>query len=64
MTQEQWTTGDRYITDFFVPSDPVLDAALQASADARLPPITYNYGDNRQIFYQLLIYGLSQYHHD
>lgn len=38
MTQEQWTAVDRYITDLFVPSDPALDAALQASADAGLPP--------------------------
>jgi len=34
MTQEQWTAVDRYITDLFVPPDPALDAALQASAAA------------------------------
>jgi predicted O-methyltransferase YrrM len=38
MTQEQWTAVDRYLTDLFVPPDPVLDAALQASAAAGLPP--------------------------
>ncbi|RCJ14996.1 methyltransferase [Nostoc sp. ATCC 43529] len=38
MTQEQWTAVDRYFTDLFVPSDPVLDAALEASAAAGLPP--------------------------
>jgi predicted O-methyltransferase YrrM len=38
MAQEQWTRVDRYITDLFVPSDPVLDAALEASAAAGLPP--------------------------
>lgn len=38
MNQEQWTVVDRYITDLLVPHDPALDAALQASADAGLPP--------------------------
>jgi predicted O-methyltransferase YrrM len=39
MTQELWTAVDRYITDLLVPSDPALDAALEASAAAGLPPI-------------------------
>jgi predicted O-methyltransferase YrrM len=39
MTQELWTAVDRYITDALVPPDPVLDAALQASAAAGLPAI-------------------------
>jgi predicted O-methyltransferase YrrM len=34
-----WTTVDKYINSRLVPSDPVLDAALQASADAGLPQI-------------------------
>jgi len=38
MTLEQWTAVDEYITDLFVPFDHALDAALQASADAGLPP--------------------------
>jgi predicted O-methyltransferase YrrM len=38
-SQELWTTVDRYITDLFVPSDAVLEAALQASADAGMPAI-------------------------
>jgi predicted O-methyltransferase YrrM len=39
MTQEQWTAVDRYLTDLLVPPDPALEAALQASAAAGLPPI-------------------------
>jgi predicted O-methyltransferase YrrM len=39
MSQEQWTAVDRYITDLLVRPDPALDAALQVSADAGLPPI-------------------------
>jgi predicted O-methyltransferase YrrM len=38
MTQEQWSTVDRYLTDLLVPADPVLDEALEASAAAGLPP--------------------------
>ncbi|NMG08408.1 O-methyltransferase [Brasilonema sp. UFV-L1] len=38
MTQEQWSAVDRYITDLLVPLDPVLDAVLQSSATAGLPP--------------------------
>jgi caffeoyl-CoA O-methyltransferase len=39
MSQTQWTAVDRYITDLFVPPDPALDAALQATADAGMPLI-------------------------
>ena len=39
MAQEQWTAVDGYLTGLLVPSDPALDAALQASAAAGLPPI-------------------------
>jgi predicted O-methyltransferase YrrM len=38
MTQEKWTAVDRYITDMLVPPDPVLDASLQDSDAAGLPP--------------------------
>ncbi len=34
-----WTAVDRYLADLFVGPDPVLDAALDASAAANLPPI-------------------------
>lgn len=39
MTQELWTTVDRYIEEMVVESDPALDAALAASAAAGLPSI-------------------------
>lgn len=39
MTQAKWTAVDRYFTDLLVPADPVLDAALNASVAASLPPI-------------------------
>ena len=39
MTRAQWTAVDRYLTDLLVPADAALDAALEASAAAGLPPI-------------------------
>ena len=39
MTQDRWTAVDRYITEALVPEDPILEAALQAQAEAGLPPI-------------------------
>lgn len=50
MIQEQWTTVDRYITDLFVPPDPALDAALQASAEAGLPPINVSPNFGKLLF--------------
>ncbi|MEH1965805.1 O-methyltransferase [Nostoc sp.] len=38
MIQEQWSAVDRYFTDLLVPSDTALDAALDTSAAAGLPP--------------------------
>lgn len=39
MTQELWTSVDHYLEEMLVSSDPVLDAALEASAAADLPSI-------------------------
>jgi len=39
MNQELWTAVDQYIAGLLMPADPALDAALQASTDAGLPPI-------------------------
>ena len=52
MTQELWTEVDRYITDLLIPSDPVLDAALQASDAAGLPP--HNVSQNQGKLLMLL----------
>jgi predicted O-methyltransferase YrrM len=38
MSQEQWTAVDRYFNDMLIPSDAVMDAVLDASAAAGLPP--------------------------
>jgi len=49
---ETWTAVDRYLNDLFVPPDPALDAALEASAAAGLPSInvTPNQGKLLQLF--------------
>jgi predicted O-methyltransferase YrrM len=39
MTQELWTAVDQYINGLFVPNDPALQAALEASTAAGLPSI-------------------------
>ena len=39
MSKELWTAVDRYINELFIPSDPVLEAALHASVEAGLPLI-------------------------
>jgi predicted O-methyltransferase YrrM len=38
-TNDQWTAVDDYIVNLLVPSDPALDATLEASTAANLPPI-------------------------
>jgi predicted O-methyltransferase YrrM len=40
MLQERWSAVDSYIGENLVPADPVLEAALRASADDGLPPIS------------------------
>ena len=40
MTQELWTAVDRYLVDLLVPPDLALDAAMEASEEAGLPPIS------------------------
>jgi len=47
-----WTDVDRYITDLLVPSDPVLDHALESSVAAGLPEI--NVSANQGKLLQLL----------
>jgi predicted O-methyltransferase YrrM len=52
MNQEPWTAVDRYITDLLVTPDQALEAALQMSAEAGLPPI--NVAPNQGKLLQLL----------
>jgi hypothetical protein len=40
MTQQLWTSVDDYITDLFVPFDPVMQETLARSEAAGLPSIS------------------------
>jgi len=55
MSQERWAEVDRYLTNHLAPSDPALDAALQACAAANMPSINVapNQGKLLQIFAQM-----------
>jgi predicted O-methyltransferase YrrM len=55
--QKRWAQGDRYIFDVLVPTDPVLDAALQASQAAGLLPI--NVSPNQGKLLMLLARAIS-----
>ncbi|MEH2055278.1 MAG: O-methyltransferase [Nostoc sp.] len=57
MTQEQWSVVDRYFTDLLVPSDPVLDAALDTSAAAGLPPQNVSPNQGKLLFLLAQIQG-------
>ena len=57
MTQEQWTEVDRYITDLLVPHDPVLDAVLEASAAAGLPPINITPNEGKLLMLLARVHG-------
>src|SRR6185312_5702903 len=39
MNQDQWKAVDNYLAELLVPPDAALDAALEASTAAGLPPI-------------------------
>lgn len=48
--QQRWTDVDHYVTDVFQVSDPILDAALAASAEAGLPSINVTPSQGRLLF--------------
>ena len=60
MTQDQWAVVDHYFDDLFVHPDPILDAALAASAVAGLPAIQVSPGQGK--FLTLLARSLGARH--
>ncbi|TMQ68500.1 MAG: O-methyltransferase [Candidatus Eisenbacteria bacterium] len=50
MTLERWTAVDRYVSDLLLPSDPALQAALDASAAAGLPAIQVSPPQGKLLF--------------
>jgi predicted O-methyltransferase YrrM len=50
MTQDRWSAVDRYIDDSLLGADETLDAVLEASAAAGLPPISVSPSQGKLLF--------------
>ena len=50
MSRELWTAVDRYVGEQLIGSDPALDAALRASAEAGLPPIAVSPSQGKLLY--------------
>jgi predicted O-methyltransferase YrrM len=57
MTPETWAAVDQYIVDSFLPVDPALEAALNASAAAGLPAIAVSAAQGKLLHLLALIHG-------
>jgi predicted O-methyltransferase YrrM len=57
MTPETWTAVDRYINGMLVPSNTVLEAALEASAKAGLPAYAVSPSQGKLLFLLAKIQG-------
>ncbi len=50
MSQELWTEVEQYIDGLLIPSDPVLEAAINACEAAELPPIAVTPGQGKLLY--------------
>jgi predicted O-methyltransferase YrrM len=57
LSQETWTNVDRYISDLFIPHDPIMDGVLRSSEDANLPAINVSQVQGRFLMLLALIQG-------
>jgi predicted O-methyltransferase YrrM len=57
MTQEHWTAVDQYISNLFLPSDPVLESVLAVSAAAGLPTINVSPVQGRFLMLLAMAHG-------
>jgi predicted O-methyltransferase YrrM len=57
MTQDQWSAVDRYINEMLIPSDPALDAALEASSAAGLPAYAVSPSQGKLLYLLAQIQG-------
>src|SRR6185437_7605157 len=60
MSAEKWAEVDRYIEDALLPSDPALNAALDASARAGLPPINVSPAQGKMLMLLARLHGASK----
>lgn len=57
MSQEQWTAVDDYITARLIPPDPVLEAALAATAAAGIPMINVAPNQGKLLYVLVVAHG-------
>ncbi|HEX6503029.1 MAG TPA: O-methyltransferase [Terriglobales bacterium] len=57
VAQPNWTAVDRYINDLLIPPDAALDAALEASRAADLPPINVSPAQGKLLHILVRIQG-------
>jgi predicted O-methyltransferase YrrM len=50
MSQELWTDVEHYVDGLLIPSDPVLEAAINACEAAELPPIAVTPGQGKLLY--------------
>ena len=60
MDKELWTAVDQYTTDRLLPPDPALEAALQASEAAGLPPISVSPSQGKMLMLLAQLAGASR----
>jgi predicted O-methyltransferase YrrM len=59
MTKERWIDVERYFSGLLVPSDPALDAALESTAAAGLPPQSVSPVEGRMLTILARLQGAS-----
>ena len=57
MSQDLWSAVDRYIDELLVKADPALEAALQDSAAAGLPPISVSPSQGKLLYLLARVQG-------
>jgi predicted O-methyltransferase YrrM len=50
MSQDLWTDVEHYVDGLLIPSDPVLEAAINACESAELPPIAVTPGQGKLLY--------------
>ena len=57
MSRDTWAAVDHYITEHLIGEDPVLEAALQANADAGLPAIDVSPAQGKLLYLLARVHG-------
>jgi predicted O-methyltransferase YrrM len=60
MNKQLWTDVDQYINDLLIPPDPVLDAVLAASDEAKLPTISVSPSQGKLLMLFARLAGASR----